>query len=277
MKTSAIFILFIFLYSGLISCGLPQNENLNKDSVKISNIYVPVYSVSELTEKLELSFKKLPADSLNSFFEEWNMSIRANTQEYINQNDTIKAVFEVYTEFYRPFDLLKLGDWEWGNNLNAGSKYIAVQNKIFYSCTEDFEKFNWNDIVKDSIINFRPPLTIAPEKILYLTSEYEEAITVFLGTESKPLGDENIMNPSRPAGESEKRFNLIRNYIPVLHGHWGGYWHLSTHPETGTIIFNKNFTKAKIFFRVGYQGGEAILEKQDEKWKIKTSKATWIE
>jgi hypothetical protein len=36
-------------------------------------------------------------------------------------------------------------------------------------------------------------------------------------------------------------------------------------------------TKAKIDFRVGYQGGEAILEKSGNNWTIKESKATWIE
>ena len=43
--------------------------------------------------------------------------------------------------------------------------------------------------------------------------------------------------------------------------HWGGYWHLETHPDIGGIIFNKTLTKAKIDFRVGYQDGKAILER----------------
>jgi hypothetical protein len=63
----------------------------------------------------------------------------------------------------------------------------------------------------------------------------------------------------------------------VLHGHWGGYWHIATHPDVSNIIFNHSFTKAQIVFRVGYQGGEAMAEKHDDQWIITNSKTTWIE
>ena len=85
------------------------------------------------------------------------------------------------------------------------------------------------------------------------------------------------MNPSRPAGESEKRYKAIRTFIPVLHGHWGGYWHLETHPSVFFIVFNKSLTTARFDFRIGYQGGEATLVKNSKGWTIKKSEATWIE
>ncbi len=270
-------ILFATSIFCLVSCG--QFSLTKRKPTIVTDSYEPTYSTTILKDKLEIAFKQISTDTLGHIFLEWNEKIKPNTTEFIEQNDTIKAVFDVYKEFYKPLDLLKLGDWEWGNNLNSNCKYVAVQNKIFYAVMlpDSFDDFSWNTSHKDSINNFRPPLNIDNKRILYLTTEYEKALNQFLGTESTEMGTPNIMNPSRSDGESEKRFEKIRPFIPVLHGHWGGYWHLETHPVVGYILLDKTLTKAKIDFRVGYQGGETILEKQGNKWIIKKSNATWIE
>jgi hypothetical protein len=261
----------------LVSCG--QLSQTKRKPTIVTDNYEPTYSTTILKDKLEVAFKQISTDTLGQVFLEWNKKVKPNTTEFIEQNDTIKAVFDVYKEFYKPLDLLKLGDWEWGNNLNSNCKYVVVQNKIFYAVMlpDSVDDFSWSTSHKDSINNFRPPLNIDNKKILYLTTEYEKALNQFLGTESTEMGTPNIMNPSRPDGESEKRFEMIRPFIPVLHGHWGGYWHLETHPDVAYILLDKTLTKAKINFRVGYQGGETILEKQGNKWTIKKSEATWIE
>lgn len=263
----------------IVSCGPKQNEGPKTNKIKVNDSYKPAFTVNQLCDKLEFSFSKMQVDSFEQIFIDWNKTIKSNTDNFINQNDTINSVFNVYKEFYKPLDLLKLGNWEWGNALNENSKYVVVQNKIFYSViqTENFNDINWSKLKKDSIINFRPPLDLDKNKILYLTDEYAESINKFLGTESTQLGEENIMNPSIPEGETEKRYEILRSYIPLLLGHWGSYWHLETHPDISIIIFNKSLTKAKIDFRVGYQGGEAILEKNGNNWIIKESKETWIE
>ncbi len=63
----------------------------------------------------------------------------------------------------------------------------------------------------------------------------------------------------------------------MLPGHWGGDWHLDTHPHVYTIILHPTFTRAIIDFRVGYQGGKAFLEKGKHGWKVLKSELTWIE
>lgn len=279
MTTTTKYILLATVFFGIISCGQQRNGDTKISNVKVDDSYKPTLTVNQLNDKLELGFKQVKLDSFGQIFVEWNRIIKPNSDDFILQNDTINAVFNVYKEFYKPLDLLKLGDWEWGNDLNSKCKYVVVQNKIFYSVlrTDNFDDFDWEKSKKDSIANFRPPLNIDKNKVLYLTNEYADAINKFLGTESTKLGEGNIMNPSRPEGESEKRYEVLRSYIPILHGHWGGYWHLETHPDISIIIFNKTLTKAKIDFRVGYQGGEAILEKSGNNWTIKESKATWIE
>ena len=122
----------------------------------------------------------------------------------------------------------------------------------------------------DTINDFRPSLNIAKEHVLYLLPEYKEAIYMFL----KPDKDENIYIFDPHYGNERSAF--IRPYISVLNGHWGG-WHIETHPYINIIIFNKSLNKAKIYFRVGYQGGEATLEKNNSVWIISESKETWIE
>jgi hypothetical protein len=272
-------ILLATFFLGLLSCGQPDKGSINISNAKIEDTYKPCYTAAEFNDKLEFNFKQARPDSFEQLFIDWNRTIKPNSEDFIHQNDTIHVVFDVYKAFYKPLDLLKLGDWEWGNKLNSKCRYVVVQNKLFYSIllTDNFDDFDWKKSRKDSIENFRPPIDLDRNKVLYLTNEYATSINKFLGAESTKLGEGNIMNPSRPAGESEKRYEVLRSFIPILHGHWGGYWHLETHPHVSVIIFNKTLTKAQIHFRVGYQGGEAILEKTGNEWTIKESKATWIE
>ena len=237
------------------------------------------FQILELNENiLKLSMIQISNNNFDEFFEEWNRSVQQNSDDYINQNETVKSIFDIYKVFYNPLDLLKLGDWEWGNDLNSGCKYVVIQNKIYYYIMPDdnLDGPYWNE-ERDSISNFRPPIDLSPDKVLYLTEEYEKALKIFLGSESTEFGEGSIMNPSMPAGESQKRYESLRRYIPILHGHWGSYWHIVTHPEIIDIIFSKNLDKACVYFRVGYQGGEAMLSKTGNNWEIESSRATWIE
>ncbi|MDP2060327.1 MAG: hypothetical protein U1C58_02035 [Flavobacteriaceae bacterium] len=279
MKKTTKHIVLAAVFFELVSCGQQQNRDNKIGNPKVEDTYKPTFTVTQLYDKFEFSFKQMQPDSFGQIFVDWNRTIKPNSDDFIHQNDTINALFDVYKAFYKPLDLLKLGDWEWGNDLNSKCRYVVVQNKIVYSIllTDNFDDFDWQKSKKDSIENFRPPINLDKNKVLYLTDEYAKSIYIFLGTESAKLGEGNIMNPARPDGDSEKRFEILRPYIPILHGHWGGYWYLETHPNIGIIIFNKTLTKAKIDFRVGYQGGEATLERNGNHWTIKESKATWIE
>ncbi len=218
-------------------------------------------------------------DTLARFFARWNQSVKQNPPGFIAKNDTIKAVFDAFRAFYKPLNLAKLGDWEWGNQLNASCRYVVVQNQLSYAVlpTDKFDSFDWQKSRKHSITNFRPPVNLDARKVLYLSTPYAKLLTQFLGAAATKVGAKNMMAPSQPTGQSERRYQLLRPYIPLLHGHWGGYWHLETHPEASYILLNEQLTVAKIDFRVGYQGGEATLVKSGNTWVIKKSEATWIE
>ncbi len=237
----------------------------------------------QLYEKLETAFQQSSTDDLEQFFKNWNDSVTSNTVSFIKKDNVTEAIYEIYKEFYKPLDLNELGNWEWGNSLNSNCKYVAVQNKIYFAVLKEdlfdiwFRYDIYETIKFDSIHDFRPPLILAKDKVLYLTPEYEKSLNKFLETESTEMGENGIMTPSVPKGDSDKRYAFIRPYIPVLHGHWGGYWHIATHPEISRILLDTNNVTAKVYFRVGYQGGEATLKKKSNGWTIEESQTTWIE
>lgn len=279
MNATTKYFILATAFLGFVSCAQQQAGYKKNSNVKVEDHFNSTFTVRQLRDKLEFSFTKMKPDSFAQIFIDWNRIIKPNTIDFINQSETIYAVYNVFKEFYKPHELLKLGDWEWGNDLNANCKYVVIQNKIFYSVSPTFylKNFDWEKSTIDSIDNFRPPINLDANEVLYLTNDYADAINQFLAAESKTFGEGSSKNPARTEGESQRRYEILRSHIPILRGHWGGYWHLETHPEIRIIIFNKTLNKAKIYFRVGYQGGEATLKKRDNGWTIMNSKATWIE
>jgi len=205
----------------------------------------------ELSEKLEIAFRKSSTSNLEQFFIDWNTSVSSNTA---NQSDIAKIIYEIYKEFYNPLDLTTLSEWQWGD---TNSKYVVIQNKIYYAVAEK-ELFDTDWLInRDSIDDFRPELNLAKNKVLYLLPDYEKALIMFLGTDTS---DNNW-----------ERYEFIHPQIPIMIG-----WAL-VNPAVDLILLDTNKTFAKVFFSGNFRGGEAILEKKDNKWVITECKATWIE
>ncbi len=106
-------------------------------------------------------------------------------------------------------------------------------------------------------------------KYLYLTNEYKQAITDFLGTEQKELGEGDIMNTAYPKNETENRYNFLCPILPIVYGHWGGYWHIETFPIIDKIVFDNTFEHALVDFRSSV--GETVIQykisKKSGRWK----------
>jgi len=66
-----------------------------------------IYSFEQILQHIELKFEEKDTHALNEFFDEWNTSITPNSIEFINQNDTIKAVYDILKEVYKPVELQK--------------------------------------------------------------------------------------------------------------------------------------------------------------------------
>lgn len=232
---------------------------------------------------LEKAYKKKSQSQYSQFLQKWQ-----DESTPIASLDSLsnlqRNVYEIFEDFYNPFNLQRIGTGEWGDELYSDIDYVIIQNAIFiYTYKTDslnFHAFENTDsllLSKDSITNFRPELQFKQAKTLYLLPKYEIVINKFLGSKNYPLGRGGIMNPSRARGKSEKRLKFLNKKLNIIHGHWGGYWHIETHPEVFSICFNKDRTIAKINYRLVYQGGEAIYTKQNGEWKLKDAHLTWIE
>lgn len=122
-------------------------------------------------------------------------------------------------------------------------------------------------IIEDSII-----------KLINLTNNIQTTLVSFLKDSHSHFGSGGgLMSIAKVKGKSNDRKNFLENYIKIFYGHWGGYWQLDTYPEVRNIIFDKNFEYAKVCYRMVYEGYETILKKENNQWRIISSKRTWIE
>ena len=129
----------------------------------------------------------------------------------------------------------------------------------------------------DSAIVFRPPVQFTGKKVVYLTKGYEKLLNSFLGNKHVALGEDDIMQPAYSKGNSRSKHKFINNAALIFYGHWGGYWQYETYPKANQIIFNPEMNRAVVLFRFVYEGGEAILEKQNGEWKVVDFRFTWME
>ncbi len=257
-----ILIISLLLY---ISC-----EKDNDITSKYGNIPPESW---EILNELNESYDQQSKEKLYQILETWHNENMATKAENID-NDTVKNVYKLYIEFYTPFDIGRLGGSEWGNELYADVSFDIIQNRIYY----DFAYESLSVVIPDTIIDFRPELNFKNGvKTLYLTENYEYALNDFLGNEYDPLGTGGIMNPASAGGSSYEKQQFLNNYLKIIYGHWGGYWHLETHPEVYRISFDENMNNATVYFRIVYEGGEANLTKQDNEWTLLSSRLTWVE
>ncbi len=254
------------------------------------NILILILAISFSTcfgqvelKNLEKAFKNKSQNQFSQFLEQWQSESNPITSSDILSN-LHKEVYQIFKDFYNPFNLQRIGTGEWGEELYLDIDYVIIQNSIFINTYKtdslNFHVFaNTDSLVlsKDSIINFRPDLKFEQAETLYLLPKYELVINKFLGSRNYPLGTGGIMNPSRAKGKSAKRLKFLNKKLNIIHGHWGGYWHIETHPEVFSIDFNQGRTIAKVNYRLIYQGGEAIYIKQNGEWKLKDAHLTWIE
>ncbi len=253
----------ILLVAGIISCE-------NSDDIKPLQEREP----SEILNHLNWAYEKNSLSELKNILNYWNLE-NLSRKNFSKAHAIEKDIYEIYKEFYTPFDLDRIGNSEWGNSIYNGVEYVIVQNYLYYDFNLDSEEYHYELI--DTLWNFRPELDFGHVKVLYLSDNYAQALNEFLGTDHTPLGTGGIMNPAQPAEESYERQQFLNKVLLIVHGHWGGYWHLETHPEVYMIRFNEDLNKARIFFRLIYEGGEAEFSKKNGKWTMLSSQLTWIE
>ncbi len=83
--------------------------------------------------------------------------------------------------------------------------------------------------------------------------------------------------PNQPVGPSLSVMAFLRKAFPVMPGHWGG-WHFATFPTVDELLFLDDArSRALARVRVGYAGGDLLLEKQGGAWRATKLTQTWVE
>lgn len=257
----------------LLSVVIVLITSCKKHSVKVKDDYVPKFTSSQLQYRLESSYAIGAIDSLIVFLKNWNTLVPASSDEYINQNDTIRNIYALFSDLYKPYSFGSLGT---KTPYKIGNEYVLIPCEIEYNVvsidtfkilSKDYSLYE--DYKSYLLQSFRPVTIVEPKKQLFLTKEYKEALNFFLGTKHSEVGEVDIMNPAQPKDESFNKFKFVRPYLPILEGHWGGYWYLETFPIVYRIIFDTNFKNALVDFRDGYR---TIIQ-----YKITKIKDKWID
>lgn len=268
---------FAITFSSIVACEknkgvAPHNEEGNNDVV--GNCVNDSCYTCNLDEPSQVIYDKLMKayrDSCTSCLEvmlaDWNNAFVPDTH-FAN---SLKDVFDVYKEIYSPWDLSRVRGSD-GYNTYQGVSFYVIQNTIRY----DYN-FRTSGGQYYTISPFHPAVACDAHKTLYLNKDYESAINCFLGSDYVPARQLISVTPYLPNGESDLRYNFLRNYLLFYRGHWGNYWHIETHPEVEIISFNVSKDSAQVHFRLGYEGGEVILGKEGDQWKIVDRKMTWVE
>ncbi len=100
----------------------------------------------------------------------------------------------------------------------------------------------------------------------YLAHSYRDEPN---GEEEELLGDDG--------GPFSKRLRYLNQSLHVIRGHFGVGWHFATHPEIGLLVLNKDFKTAVIYYREGYGGGVALMQRDDQGWRATGRESTWVE
>jgi hypothetical protein len=132
-------------------------------------------------------------------------------------------------------------------------------------------------ILLDSVIDFRPNIIQTKSTPLYLSDKYKVLLDSFLGNNHVPFATGGIMNTAQATGGSTDRQQFLQTYIKIFHGHWGGYWQYHTYPTISSIVFDKNFKYAKVYYNMIYERGEAFLGFEENTWKLLSVQRTWIQ
>lgn len=251
-------------------------------------IYSFSYSQSQY-KLLEKAYNKNSLPLLDSFFVNWQNEIKPISQKELDeQNDTVKAVYELFTYIYQPLDLSKISNSNYYSNSNAYSKakYAIVQNSISYRFVDKY-RFQWDslfykdtlpdfskgiyedahlDIVFcDSLINnFRPNVRTVLKPV-YLNDKYEKILVVFL-VGKYPSHPYNLIEESiYSMDEITERYNFLHHMIEFPAPYYSSF-SLITYPDVSVIDFTKDFLKARIRYDVDDETWLMFLKKNGSVW-----------
>ncbi|MEO6049438.1 MAG: hypothetical protein ABIQ57_18275 [Candidatus Kapaibacterium sp.] len=202
---------------------------------------------------LETAYRRQSIDTLDRYFQTWHESIvPISDEELIHAEEVEQATYAVYEQTFSPFDYPSIG----GDSLTAMKyRYVVIQGTVPYIIVDSS---SLKMIRKGSVDHFRPRVPRIKGITIPLTPEHESELNAFLD-------------------RGEERVSFLQHYMYVLHQHWGKGWHIATPPVITRLQFNQTFLSARVWFRVGYEFGQASLTKQGGLWILSNAEIDAIE
>ncbi len=217
-------------------------------------------------------YPKLTKKNLPEFFEDWQAYSDSVASTW-TRNDSLIDMVAAYN--YLP---MQLEGRTYRSGKDASPKYhvvpqyIEVERYYFDVDTTVFSPrygfpYHYSELKSDKyqIDSIIPQL---PYQGLYLTSDISETLSTFVGGWRKGDKIEKI---------NKRNLKILKKYIPVDYGHWGGYWWFTSFPLITTICYANNLIAVKT--RTSWCTGEETwyIKQNDNFVKREEPAGEWIE
>ena len=246
-------------------------------------------------ELLYKAYQDSSYEFLERFFENWRLEKTPITdEEYETLTDVQKDVYDLFYEFYDPFNLNKLNFLKGQYESYKDEKYVIIEPYIEYKFIESLEldymkehylkkHFTDSQIVKlsdkyissvykspffwdeqeyysiDSIVNFRPYLKFKNAMPLFHSPDYDTLISHFIGS---PIAYEDTLG--NLVWFSRSKIDFISPFISIQF--MTRYWEIKTSPMAYLFIFDAKRENAAIYYSSTGHIGRAIYKKEHGLW-----------
>jgi hypothetical protein len=217
-------------------------------------------------------YPKLTKKNLSEFFSDWEAYSDSIASRAV-KNDSLIDMAVAYN--YRPKELERRTCLSGKNAvpkyhvvpqyIDVERYYMDVDTTVFnprYGFPNYYSELTDNEYRIDSII---PQL---PYRGLYLTSDISKTLSTFVG---------GCRNGDKIEKINKGNLKILKKYIPVDYGHWGGYWWFTSFPLITNICYADNLIAVKI--RTSWWTGEETwyIKKDDEFVRREEPAGVWIE
>jgi len=196
---------------------------------------------------------------LNEFFTNWENSFEVSNPEFINQNDTVKELYNVLNEFYNPY---------------VTTKYFIIKDTLDYGiCYSSnlpgfYERDTTFKVIKNNISNFQPFDKINRTKFLYLNDIYLNSLCAFLPYQK--VETKEGWKELRKAYKEKLSFlsgYLIINDKGMSDDPWVDKHKLLSDPMVYYVMLNFKLDTANIIYTIGCSGRLAQYSKLRGVWE----------
>lgn len=217
-------------------------------------------------------YPKLTKKNLSEFFSDWEAYSDSIASRAV-KNDSLIDMVVAYN--YRPKELERRACLSGKNAvpkyhvvpqyIDVERYYLDVDTTVFnprYGFPNYYSELTDNEYRIDSII---PQL---PYRGLYLTSDISKTLSTFVG---------GCRNGDKIEKINKGNLKILKKYIPVDYGHWGGYWWFTSFPLITNICYADNLIAVKI--RTSWWTGEETwyIKKDDEFVRREEPAGEWTE